>query len=50
MVRVGADGRPVRAIGDLNTAIAAAKKAARPVMLQFETRNSRRFFAAVDPG
>ncbi len=50
MVLVAADGRPVRAIGDLNAAIASAKKTAKPVMLQFETRNGRRFFAAVDPG
>jgi serine protease Do len=50
MVIVAAEGRPVRTIADLNTAIAAARKASKPVMLQFETRNNRRFFAAVDPG
>jgi serine protease Do len=43
---VAAEGKALRAPGDLDAAVAAAKKAGRPLLLQVQTRAGRSFVAA----
>lgn len=49
IVSTGAERKPVRSVEDLDAAIAAAKTANRPVLLQVQGRNGPARFVAIEP-
>ena len=49
IVSTGAERKPVRSVDDLDAAIAAAKTANRPVLLQVQGRNGPARFVALEP-